>query len=132
MGAGIGGIFLWAETRMTLAEAQTLAFCSLVAFRWFIAFSARSDEYTVFKVGVFRNRWLVLIIGCSVLLQMAVIYVPFLQRAFGTVPMSLERWGIALGAGLALFILEEGRKMLFPKLYSFGKWKPWQIKKKSG
>jgi P-type Ca2+ transporter type 2C len=124
MGAGIVGIFLWAETRMPLAEAQTLAFCSLVAFRWFIAFSARSDEYTIFKLGVFRNRWLVIIICCSVLLQMAVIYVPFLQKAFGTVPMSLERWGIALAAGLALFIIEEGRKALFPKLYSSGKWKP--------
>jgi Ca2+-transporting ATPase len=124
MGIGIVGIFLWAEPRMSLPEAQTLAFCSLVAFRWFIAFSARSDEYTVFKLGVFRNRWLVLIICGSILLQMAVIYVPFLQKAFGTVPMTLERWGIALGAGLALFIIEEARKALFPRLYSFGKWKP--------
>ncbi|MBN1188933.1 MAG: HAD-IC family P-type ATPase [Dehalococcoidales bacterium] len=124
MAAGIVGIFLWAETRMSLAEAQTLAFCSLVAFRWFIAFSARSDEHTVFKVGVFRNRWLVLIICCSILLQMAVVYVPFLQRAFGTVPMTLERWGIALAAGLALFIIEEVRKVIFPALYSSGKWKP--------
>jgi P-type Ca2+ transporter type 2C len=130
MCAGIVGIFLWAETRMSLAEAQTLAFCSLVAFRWFIAFSARSDEYTVFKLGVFRNRPLVLIICCSILLQMAVIYVPFLQKAFGTVPMSLEKWGIALGAGLALFIIEEGRKALFPKLYSSGKWKPAKNRKK--
>jgi Ca2+-transporting ATPase len=130
MGAGIVGIFLWAETRMSLAEAQTLAFCSLVAFRWFIAFSARSDEYTIFKLGVFRNRWLVLIICGSILLQMAVIYVPFLQKAFGTVPMTLDRWAIALGAGLGLFIIEEGRKALFPKLYSMGKWKPLNNKRK--
>jgi P-type Ca2+ transporter type 2C len=124
MGIGIVGIFLWAETRMPLVEAQTLAFCSLVAFRWFIAFSARSDEYTVFKLGVFRNRWLVIIIGVSILLQMAVIYVPFLQTAFKTVPMTLDRWGIALLAGLALFIIEEGRKALFPRLFNSGKWKP--------
>jgi Ca2+-transporting ATPase len=124
MGAGVVGIFLWAEPRMPLVEAQTLAFCSLVAFRWFIAFSARSDEYTIFRLGVFRNRWLVVIICGSILLQMAVVYIPFLQRAFGTAPMSLERWGIALGAGLVLFILVEARKALFPKLFSFGKWKP--------
>jgi P-type Ca2+ transporter type 2C len=124
MGIGIIGIFLWAEARMPLAEAQTLAFCTLVAFRWFIAFAARSDEYTVFKLGLFRNRWLIIIICASVLLQMAVVYLPFLQTAFGTAGMSADRWGIALGAGLALFILIETRKALFPKLFSFGKWKP--------
>jgi hypothetical protein len=45
---------------------------------------------------------------------MAVVYVPFLQRAFGTAPMTLERWGIAIGAGLALFIIVETRKAIFP------------------
>jgi P-type Ca2+ transporter type 2C len=129
MGAGIVGIFLWAETRMPLAEAQTLAFCSLVAFRWFIAFSARSDEYTIFKLGAFRNKPLVLIICGSVLLQMAVIYVPFLQKAFKTVPLGIDKWAIALAAGLGLFILEEARKAFFPKLYSYGKWK--SVKKKT-
>jgi P-type Ca2+ transporter type 2C len=136
MGIGIVGIFLWANNHYSylppaqaLATAQTLAFCSLVAFRWFMAFAARSDEYTVIKLGLFSNPWLIIIIGFSVLLQVAVIYVPFLQKAFGTVPMSLEMWAIAIGAGLSLFILIEGRKALFPKLFSFGKWKP--IGKKS-
>ena len=131
MGIGIVGIFVWANNHFSylppdkaLATSQTLAFCSLVAFRWFIAFAARSDEYTVFKLGVFSNPWLVLIICGSILLQMAVVYVPFLQKAFGTVSMSLEMWGIAIGAGLTLFILIEARKVFFPKLFSFGKWKP--------
>jgi len=124
MGSLIVGIFIWADSRMSLAEAQTLTFCSLVACRWFIAFSARADETTVFKLGIFRNRWLLIIISCSILLQMAVIYVPFMQTAFGTVPMSLEMWGIALCAGFFLFLLIEGRKQFFPKLFSFGKWKP--------
>jgi Ca2+-transporting ATPase len=125
MGALIIGIFIWADSYyQNLAAAQTMAFCTLVACRWFIAFSARSDEYTVFKLGVFSNRWLVLIIFGSILLQMAVIYVPFLQRAFGTVPMTLEMWGIAIAAGLFVFLIEESRKALFPKLFSFGKWKP--------
>jgi Ca2+-transporting ATPase len=131
MGIGIVAIFVWANNHysylspeLALSTAQTLAFCSLVAFRWFIAFSARSDEYTVFKLGFFSNPWLVVIICGSVLLQMAVIYVPFLQKAFGTVPMTLDMWAIAIGAGLSLFILLEVRKAIAPKLFSFGKWKP--------
>jgi Ca2+-transporting ATPase len=89
-----------------------------------MAFSARSDEHTVFKLGVFRNRALVISIGIAVLLQIAVVYVPFLQTAFDTFPLTLRDWGIVVLAAGGLFTLEEIRKALFPKLYNFGKYKP--------
>ena len=110
----------------SLDEARTIAFCSLVAFEWFRAFNARSDEYTIFRLGVFRNRWLIITISLAILLQLAVVYVPFLQIAFRTVPLGIEKWGIAILAGGALFSIEEIRKALFPRLFSFGKWKPLQ------
>lgn len=59
-----------------------------------MAFSARSDEHTVFRLGVFRNRALLLSIGLAVVLQIAVVYAPFMQAAFGTVPLTLTEWGI--------------------------------------
>jgi len=124
MSVGIFLVFNWAQARMSLDEARTIAFCSLVAFEWFRAFNARSDEYTVFRLGVFRNRWLVMALSAAVLLQMAVIYVPFLQAAFHTVPLGIERWGIALLAGGSLFVVEELRKLLFPRLFTLGKWQP--------
>ena len=126
MGGGIFLIFNWAQARMSLEEARTLAFCSMVAFEWFRAFNARSDEYTVFRLGVFRNRWLLITISAAILLQLAVVYVPFLQTAFKTVPLSIEKWGIAILAGGILFSIEETRKVLFPRLFSLGKWQPWQ------
>ena len=124
MSVGIFLIFNWAQARMSLEEARTLAFCSMVAFEWFRAFNARSDEYTVFKLGVFRNRWLLLSISIAIMLQLAVIYVPFLQVAFGTVPLGIDKWGIALLAGGSLFAIEETRKVLFPRLFTLGKWRP--------
>ena len=60
IGVGVYLIFNWAQARVGLEEARTIAFCSLVTFEWFRAFNARADEYTVFKLGVFRNRWLVI------------------------------------------------------------------------
>jgi Ca2+-transporting ATPase len=117
-------IFRWAETRMAIEEARTLAFCAIVAFEWLMAFSARSDEHTILDLGVFRNRVLVFSIALAVLLQIAVVYVPFLQTAFGTVPLSLRDWGIVVLAAGGLFALEEIRKAIFPKLYSFGKYQP--------
>ncbi len=123
IGLGTFFIFRWAEARMSVEEARTLAFCAIVAFEWLMAFSARSDEHTVFKLGVFRNTALVISIGIAVLLQIAVVYVPFLQRAFGTFPLTLRDWGIVVLAAGGLFVLEEIRKVFFPKLYNLGKYK---------
>jgi Ca2+-transporting ATPase len=124
MGVGVFTIFSWAEPRMSLDEARTIAFCSMVAFEWFRAFNARSDEYTIFKLGPLGNRWLLLSTSTAILLQMAVVYSPFMQVAFSTVPLGIDRWAIALLAGGSLFIIEETRKILFPKLFSWGKWQP--------
>jgi len=124
MGVGITLIFNWAQARMPLEEARTLAFCTMVTFEWFRVFNARSDELSVFKLGIFRNRWLVASISVAILLQMAVIYVPFLQVAFRTSPLSISEWGIVILAGGSLFIIEETRKVLFPRLFSLGKWRP--------
>jgi len=124
MSIGILLIFNWAQARMSIEEARTLAFCSLVAFEWFRAFNARSDEHSVFRLGVFRNRILVATISLAILLQLAAVYAPFLQTAFHTVPLGIGEWGIAILAGGSLFLVEEGRKLLFPRLFSLGKWQP--------
>jgi Ca2+-transporting ATPase len=124
MGVGIFLVFDWAQHRVSLQEARTIAFASMVIFEWFRAFNARSDEHTVFTLGVFRNRWLVIFVSIAILLQIAVIYVPFLQIAFSTVPLGIDKWGIAVLAGGSLFAVDEIRKALFPRLFSLGKWKP--------
>ena len=124
MSVGVFLIFNWAQARMGLEEARTVAFCSLVAFEWFRAFNARSDELTVFKIGVFHNRWLVGSISLAIILQIAVVYAPPLQVAFHTAPLSIGQWGIAVLAGGSLFVIEETRKALFPKLFTLGKWQP--------
>jgi len=126
MSIGVFVIFNWAQARMGLEEARTIAFCSMVSFEWFRAFNARSDEHTVFSLGIFHNRWLVIAIGVAVMLQITVTYVPFLQVAFTTVPLGIDKWGIAILAGATLFVIEETRKTLFPRLFSSGKWRPLQ------
>jgi len=124
MGGGLYLIFSWAIARMGTAEARTLTFTSMVAFEWFRAFNARSDEHSVFSLGIHKNPWLMAGVGMAVVLQLAVLYLPFLQIAFHTLPLDFGEWGIALAAGGSLFIIEELRKLLFPRLFSLGKWKP--------
>jgi len=124
MSIGIFLVFNWAHARVSLDEARTIAFCTMVAFEWFRAFNARSDERTIFKQGFFSNRWLLITISVAILLQVAVVYAPFLQIAFSTVPIGIDKWGIAILAGGSLFFIEETRKILFPRLFSIGKWNP--------
>jgi Ca2+-transporting ATPase len=127
IGLGTFLIFRWAEPRMSIDEARTLAFCTIVAFEWLMAFSARSDEHTIVRLGIFRNKALVFSIGLAVLLQIAVVYVPFLRTAFKTYPLTPRDWGIVIGAAGGLFILEEIRKAFFPRLYNIGKYRPVKV-----
>ena len=123
MGVGITLVFNWASARYGLDEARTVAFCTMVCFEWFRAFNARTDEQTVFGIGIFGNRWLVGSILLAVGLQMAVVYLPFMQVAFHTTPLAAGPWAVALAAAGSLFVIEELRKILLPRLFSRGKWR---------
>jgi P-type Ca2+ transporter type 2C len=123
MSIGIFLVFDWAQARMSVEEARTLTFCTMVTFEWFRALNARSDERNVFSLGFFRNRLLILAIVVAVLLQMGVVYLPVMNTAFQTRPLHLWEWGIIIGAGGSLFFVEELRKTLFPRLFSQGKWR---------
>jgi Ca2+-transporting ATPase len=68
-----------------------MAFTTLVFFSLFTVFNARSDEQSAFA-GMFSNKWLWGAALLSLLLQVAVIYIPFLQQAFSTVSLSLGDW----------------------------------------
>ena len=90
----------------TLRYAQTMAFTTLVFFSLFTVFCARSDEQSVF-VGLFSNKWLWGAVLLSVLLQAAVVYVPFLQQAFSTVSLSAGDWLRCAGVASSVLWLRE-------------------------
>jgi Ca2+-transporting ATPase len=74
-----------------LGYAQTMAFTTLMMFQLFNVLNARSDERSAFR-DLFTNHWLWAAIGLSLLLHVAVIYLPFLQEAFSTVSLSAADW----------------------------------------
>jgi Ca2+-transporting ATPase len=89
--------------------ARTLAFDTLVLYQLFAVFSVRSDEASIFH-GLFRNPWLWLSVGLATALQAAVIYVPALQRGFGTVPLDGSDWlACAAVASTVVFAREAGK-----------------------
>jgi Ca2+-transporting ATPase len=91
--------------------AQTMAFTTLVFFSLFNVFNARSDEQSAFR-GMFSNKWLWGSVLLSILLQAAVIYIPFLQRAFSTVPLTLADWLRCVIAASSVLWLRELSKLV--------------------
>ena len=89
-----------------LRYAQTMAFTTLVMFQLFNVFNARSDETSVFA-GLFTNRWLWAAVAVSLVLHIAVVYVPFLQQAFSTSNLSGADWmWCAIVASSVLWVRE--------------------------
>ena len=95
----------------SLRYAQTMTFTTLMLFQIFNVVNARSDEQSAF-VHLFTNPWLWASIVGSVALQGLVVYVPFLQRAFGTVPLSAADWLFSVGVASSVLWLREASKLL--------------------
>jgi P-type Ca2+ transporter type 2C len=94
-----------------LRYGQTMAFTTLMAFQIFNVLNARSDEQSAF-VHTFRNAWLWAAIGCSVGMQVLVVYVPFLQKAFGTISLNASDWILCIAVASSVLWLREGSKAL--------------------
>jgi P-type Ca2+ transporter type 2C len=94
-----------------LRYAQTMAFTTLVLFQLFNVFNARSDERSAFD-GLFRNSWLWGAVALSLLLHVAVIYVPFLQNAFSTVSLTGADWLRCAAVASSVLWLRELSKVI--------------------
>jgi Ca2+-transporting ATPase len=106
--ASMAGGFI--EGSGELAYGQTMAFTTLMLFQIFNVVNARSDEQSAFT-HLFTNRWLWSALALSVALQVAVVYVPFLQQAFGTVPLTALDWARCVVAASSVLWLREITKI---------------------
>ncbi|MHC1782147.1 MAG: cation-translocating P-type ATPase [Anaerolineaceae bacterium] len=76
--------------------AETMAFMTLAGSELIRAFTARSERYPLLKIGIFTNRWMNLAVLASFILLLAVIYIPFLNPIFDTIPLGWAEWEIIL------------------------------------
>ncbi len=72
--------------------AETMAFITLSASELLRAFTARSERYPLLKIGVFKNKWMNMAVLFSLVLLLMVIYVPFFNKVFNTVPLGWTEW----------------------------------------
>nr|WP_306441904.1 cation-translocating P-type ATPase [Methyloversatilis sp. XJ19-49] len=95
----------------SLEHARTAAFTVLVLTQLFNCFNARSATASAFRAA-FSNRWLWAAVALSTALQVAVVHLPFLNLAFGTVPLSAGQWGVCVAMASGVLWFSEGRKLL--------------------
>jgi Ca2+-transporting ATPase len=94
-----------------LRYGQTMAFTTLMLFQIFNVFNARSDDRSAFA-HLFTNRWLWAAVAGSVVLQAVVVYVPFLQNAFGTTPLGGRDWLVSVAVASSVLWLREAEKAM--------------------
>ena len=94
----------------TIVDARTMAFTTLVLAQLFNCFNARSDRTSAFH-DLFTNRLLWGAIALSLLLQVAVVQLPFLNDAFDTAPLTVEGWMTCLGLASVVLFADEAKKL---------------------
>jgi len=75
-----------------LRAAQTMAFATLSISELFRAYTSRSERYSLRTIGMFSNRWMQWAVLASVIIVLAIIYVPFLDPIFETTFLGLREW----------------------------------------
>jgi P-type Ca2+ transporter type 2C len=91
-----------------LIKAQSVAFATLVMAQLIHVFDCRSSR-SVFHRNPFQNKYLVLAVLSSIVLMIAVMYLPVLQPVFKTVPLGFREWCLVLVmAGIPTFVMGAG------------------------
>ncbi|MBW2999195.1 calcium-transporting P-type ATPase, PMR1-type [Candidatus Woesearchaeota archaeon] len=115
----IGVMAIFTQTLNTggIIKAQTMAFTSIMMFEAFQTFACKSITKPTFRVGILNNKWLIGAVASSILLQAAILYIPFFQNIFKVVPLGLFEWLIiVLVASTGFIYLELHKFRLTAKL----------------
>ena len=111
MDATLPGGFLADYAGRGIRHAQTMAFTTLVLYQLFNTFNARFTDRSAFhRLGA--NRWLWVAVATSIALQLAVVYLPFLQRPFRTVPLTSFDWLVCTAVASSVLWAAELKKLV--------------------
>lgn len=91
-----------------VTAGRTMAFIVLASSQLFYSLSVRHSIKSIFQIGVFKNKYLIAAIFVGILLQVGVVEIPFLAKAFGvTSSITGIEWLIVIGFSLLPLIINE-------------------------
>jgi P-type Ca2+ transporter type 2C len=98
--------------RLGIEHWQTMVFTTLSLCQLAHVIAIRSSDTFIYRHGFFRNKILLITVLATVALQLAIVYVPFLQRIFNTAALSFNELVICIGAATIVFHLVELEKWI--------------------
>lgn len=106
----LAALFSYDWRGVDVQTAETMAFVTLSLCELFRAYTVRSETLSVFRIGVFSNRYMQYAVGLSVILLLLVVSVPFLQPIFNTHFPNGTEWAVVFGLATIPAISEEFTK----------------------
>lgn len=107
------GLFNWMlQQGRSIEAARTIASNMLVFGELFYLFNCRSLRYSMFKLGVFSNRWLLVGVALMVLAQICFTYSSTMNQLFGSAPLGSTEWALILTGGLFIYGVVDIEKWL--------------------
>jgi Ca2+-transporting ATPase len=101
-------VFTWAwHTKGSAAEAQSICFVTLILLEFFNSLNCRSLEHSIFEIGFFSNKWLLLALLWEIILMCLIIYLPVLQVPFQTFAITAGDWAVCILSALSIFVIAE-------------------------
>ena len=105
-------VAFWVGLHHDPRYAETMAFATLSISELLRAYTSRSEHYPLFKIGVFSNKWMNLAVAASLVLVLAVIYIPFFNPIFQTEALTGAEWELVLPLLLIPSIVAELTKVV--------------------
>ncbi len=102
----------WIGHNHNFEYAHTMAFATLALGELPMAFTARSERFSILKIGVFSSKWMNLATLLSLVLILAVIYIPGVNTVFNTVPLGWREWELILPLVLVPAVVAELTKLV--------------------
>lgn len=93
-------------------KATTMVFAGIVMAQIGNLLGCQTTRTSAFKVGLFKNRWILLGIIFEVIVLLSIIYIPLLQNIFSTTALGLTEWLYLLPFIPIIFFAEELRKYI--------------------
>ena len=109
---GWPGVPLAAEGTLTYRMATTMTLAAIVTTQVGAVFACRTDRASVFRIGLFSNRLVLLGVAIELLILGLLIYLPFLQSLFNTAPIGVREWAFVFAWTPVIFLVDELRKAL--------------------
>lgn len=114
---GSFGIFEWELMHgESEAKARTAAVNVFVFGELFYLFNCRSLNYSMFRLGLFTNPWVLFGAATMAILQLLFTYAPAMNYAFGSEPIGWGEWVLVLAVGVAIYVIVGIEKWLRLKL----------------